>query len=277
MLHKANSVLRYPGGKGRMLVFLRNHLPRAADIAGSYVEPFLGGGAVFFFVQPSRALLSDRNPELIDIYRGLRYAPRRVWKLYCSFGSTKESYFYVRDNVTGTNLAERAARMLYLNRTCFKGMWRHNNKGDFNVGYGGETRRWVISEAELIVVSQVLKQKTIVCADFEKIIDNCQVNDFLFLDPPYRPGEKEHINSHYNWQRFTFEDHQRLANVLSRASHRNIRWALTTSSHCEIIQLFKGNYAIDVPRGTGRMPGISITNSGEVLITSYRTEGYKRL
>ncbi|MFZ4660248.1 MAG: DNA adenine methylase [Caldilineaceae bacterium] len=277
MLSKTSSVLRYPGGKRRMLVFLRDHLPAASTIAGSYVEPFLGGGAIFFFVQPSRAILSDVNSELIDIYKGIRFAPRKVWKLYCDFGNTKEDYFHVRDNATCKNLPERAARMLYLNRTCFKGMWRHNNKGGFNVGYGGEERRWVISEAELLSVSQLLRHKTIVCTDFEKIINNCRINDFLFLDPPYRPGEKEHTNSHYNWQRFTYNDHQRLANALHQAKQSHIRWALTTSSHCEITRLFRGNYAIDVPRGTGRMPGISTANSGEVLITNYQTEGCKKL
>ena len=277
MTPPTTTVLRYPGGKRRMLAFLRNHLLHAAQIAGSYVEPFLGGGAVFFSIQPQRAVLSDINSELIDIYRGIRLAPRKVWKLYCEFGNTKEDYFRVRDIVAGTNVIERAARMLYLNRTCFKGMWRHNRKGDFNVGYGGEARRWVFGEAELLAVAKVLRNKVITCSDYQTIIERCSSDDFVFLDPPYRPGAKEYDNAHYCGRKFSLDDHERLAATLHSARNRNVRWALTTSSHSEVVRLFNGCYITYIPRGTGRMPGISTSDSGEVLITSYHSQDSKRI
>src|SRR5262245_54677447 len=126
MSQTINSFLRYPGGKRKMLVFLKDHLPSHNNIMGSYIEPFVGGGAVFFHIQPRKALLSDVNPDLIDIYRGIRRDHKQVWEIYCEIGCTKHDYQRVRDHVAGETVVQRAARMLYLNRTCFKGMWRHN-------------------------------------------------------------------------------------------------------------------------------------------------------
>ncbi|MEW6125701.1 MAG: Dam family site-specific DNA-(adenine-N6)-methyltransferase [Acidobacteriota bacterium] len=266
-------LIRYPGGKRRLLSFLIPHIPTAEQITGKYVEPFVGGGALFFYLNPSQALLSDINSDLIDIYCGVRYAPHIVWKLYHSFGNNKNSYHKIRDKSEASSLPERAARMLYLNRTCFKGMWRHNTNGEFNVGYGGQDRRWVITEETLLLTSKALKGIQLKCADFETVIDNCETGDFLFLDPPYRPGDKEQIHAHYVGQQFSFADHQRLASTLIRAKKRGLHWALTTSSHPEITNLFKGYKIHSIPKGTGRRPGILSNNSGEVLITSYKNRG----
>lgn len=260
-----------------MLDFLKDHLPSPESIKGYYIEPFVGSGAVFFYLEPNRALLSDANPELIDIYRGIRYSPKRVWDAYRKFGSTKEDYRQVRDHKQAENVVDRAARMLFLNRTCFKGMWRHNREGKFNVGYGGQSRRWVISEEDLLSISKRLRKAKIYCSDFETIIKNAGKGDFLFLDPPYKPHEQEYTNSHYIWQQFRFEDHQRLAEALKQAKKRGVEWAMTTSAHPNILALFRGFYAIKIPKGTGSLPGIMTKNSGEALISSYKTEGSTRL
>ena len=272
-----NYFLRYPGGKRRLLVFLKDHLPSPEKIKGRYIEPFVGSGAVFFYLEPQKALISDANPELIDIYRGIRYSPKKVWKTYEKFGTTKKDYKHVRDQVKEKNVIERAARMLFLNRTCFKGMWRQNREGKFNVGYGGQSRRWVISEADLLVTCKRLRKASITCKDFEEIIEDANKDDFLFLDPPYKPSEIEYTNSHYIWQKFRFEDHQRLAKTLKRAKKRGAKWAMTTSAHPKILALFPGCYVIRIPKGTGKLPGIMAENSGEVLITSHKTKGSTKL
>jgi DNA adenine methylase len=260
--------LRYPGGKRRMLEFLQNHLPVAASIPGRYVEPFLGSGAVFFMLQPTQALLSDINPDLVDLYRGIRYRPKEVWSRYCSFGDSKADYQNARDSAPPRLLVDRAARLLYLNRTCFKGMWRQNSKGEFTVGYGGQARRWVITEADLHSIARVLRSAELRCCDFQEVIDGCQEGDFIFVDPPYRPGHAEQTNDHYVGRPFTFDDHRRLALALQRAQARGVQWVLTTSAHPDMLSLFSDCPMIPIPKGTGPRPGIMVSNSGEVLFTS---------
>ena len=272
MDHKKLNFLRYPGGKQRILNDLIPHLPLTESINGRFVEPFVGGGAVFFAFNPQKALLADINPELIGLYRGLRRHPVKVWKKFCEFPTTKQAYYDIRNSeVKGLDLASRAARTLYLNRTCFKGMWRHNSNGQFNVGYGGQDRRWVICKDTLVEVSKRLKCATLKRSDFEKVIDMCSEADFLFLDPPYRPGEREMVHDHYVYGKFNYDNHKRLANVLEQASCRGVQWAMTTSSHPDILSLFdgNGNRVIKLSRGTGGSPGILTNNSGEVLICNY--------
>jgi DNA adenine methylase len=268
--------IRYPGGKQRMVDCIVPHLPRKPSIRGRFVEPFLGGGAVFFLIEPKRALLADLNEELITLYRGIKLFPRKVWEVFSSFPPTKEAYYQIRDTETGrADIAFMAARTLYLNRTCFKGMWRHNSNGRFNVGYGGQARRWVVSEYSLIEVSNRLCWTDLVCSDFQPIVDSCEEEDFLFADPPYRPGERELIQSHYVYNKFGFVEHRRLADTLSKATKRGVRWALTISSHPDILQLYRGNRVVPFSKGTGKSPGILTKNPGEVIICNYVEAPYE--
>lgn len=270
MVQEEISFIRYPGGKKRILKYIAPHLLSRGSINGRFVEPFLGGGAVFFAVDPKRALLSDINDELIDLYRGIRRFPLIVWKLFKNFPTTKKGYYKIRgDNGCGKDLAFRAARTLYLNRTCFKGMWRHNLNGEFNVGYGGQDRRWVINQEMLPWVAKKLRRASLKCSDFEPVIDNCNKNDFIFIDPPYRPGEREMVHDHYRYGKFSFDDHKRLAKTLNRATRKGIRWAMTTSAHPDIVNLFRKYNVMSIPKGTGKKIGVLTNSSGEALIRNY--------
>lgn len=261
--------LRYPGGKQRMLTFLLPLLPASEDIKGSYFEPFLGGGAVFFSLNPRRAVLSDRNSELINLYQGLKSSSDEVWGYFEAFPDTKEDYYSIRSEDTGTS-EFKAARTLYLNRTCFKGMWRYNSSGMFNVGYGGQDRRWAISEKSLGEVSERLQEATLLNKDFEKVIQLAKKDDFIFLDPPYKPGAKEMDDGHYQYGCFSFKDQERLANALHAATSRGVKWAMTTSSHSDILRLYLESCKIvQVPHGTGTRLGIIDENPGEVVIKNY--------
>lgn len=261
--------IRYPGGKQRLLGFILPHLPMAKDIKGHFVEPFVGSGSVFFAIKPDKAKLSDINPELIDLYKGIKKFPLKVWNYYKNFPSSKKGYYKVRDKKVKINdLAYRSARILYLNRTCFKGMWRHNSIGKFNVGYGGQDRRWVINQTDLVDISSRLSNVKLECSDFEKIIESCTKDDFIFLDPPYKPGEKEIAHEHYTFSKFKYEDYERLSNVLSEATNKGISWAMTISSHSDILTLFDG-FSYKLKKGTGKKPGILTNKSGEILICNY--------
>lgn len=263
--------LRYPGGKGRLLFFLARFLPERAKIAGRYVEPFVGGGSVFLYVQPERAVLSDLNNELIDLYKGVRDYPHEVWATFAHFPSGKESYYRIRDEHYGDkSLYYRAARTLYLNRTCFKGMWRHNLNGNFSVGYGGEERRWVITHGSIIELSKRFKQAILIQSDFEPVLDQCSDGDFIFLDPPYKPGEKEMSEAHYINGNFSFEDQIRLSKKLRDVSNRkNLYWLMTNSAHPEICRLYDGFNIVKLAIGTSSVIGVKTDEVKEVTITNY--------
>ena len=263
--------LRYPGGKRKLLMSLAQFLPERTEIKGRYIEPFVGGGSVFLYVQPEMAILSDLNKELIDLYRGIRNYPHKVWDTFKNFPSGKEAYYRIRDEkYQDRPLYHRAARTLYLNRTCFKGMWRHNPRGAFNVGYGGEERRWVITHENIVKLSKRFRKATIIHSDFELILDQCNNGDFIFLDPPYKPGEKEMPEVHYINGRFSFQDQLRLARKLKEVSRRNtVNWLMTNSSNSEICKLYSDFNIIKVPIGTGRVIGVSTNNSKEVIISNY--------
>lgn len=265
--------LRYPGSKRRQLTFLSNFLPAREEIENHYVEPFLGGGAVFFYISPFTANISDINADLIDLYKGIKVDPQSVWNHYLSFGQNKNEYHRIRDRFESEELSLRAARILYLNRTCFKGMWRYNSRGKFNVGYGGEERRWVINLDNLIEVSIALQRAHIQCVDFESIIQASEFGDYIFVDPPYRPGGIEQKNDHYSWKTFRYEDQRRLAHALMEASRRGAHWALSISSHPRILELYAGCWAVEFPLGTGNRLGIMTRKSGEVLIMNHQKQG----
>ena len=263
--------LRYPGGKTKLLSYLVNYLPKSEDIKGTYIEPFVGGGSVFFLMNSNNALISDLNFELITLYKGIKLYPHKVWEMFVSFPEGKTAYYNIRNNAFEDKpLYYKAARTLYLNRTCFKGMWRHNRQGNFNVGYGGGERRWAISHQNIVELSQVLRKAKILNYDFEDVILNASKNDFIFLDPPYKPGEKDLYELHYCNGKFLFEEQERIADSLKRLpKSKNIRWAMTNSSHKDILRLYKGLNIKRIPFGTSNKLGIQTKNSKEVLITNY--------
>lgn len=268
--HQKLKFIRYPGGKNRLLQFIIPLLPSRNNIKGQYVEPFVGSGAVFFCLNPKKAILSDTNKELIRLYRGIKNYHQSIWKKFESFPASKRFYYHIRSSdIKSESISYRAARILYLNRTCFKGMWRYNQKGEFNVGYGGQDRRWVIDQESLNQVSKRLKTATLKNKDFEEVIDNCKKNDFVFLDPPYSPGERKTLDYHYEYNQFGYEDHERLAQTLRRASDRGVKWAMTTSSHKEIKKLFSSLNFYPITMGVGDRPGILSYNSGELLFNNY--------
>jgi len=264
--------LRYPGGKRRLLFFLSGFLPDKGNITGRYVEPFVGGGCVFLYVQPERAILSDLNGDLISLYKGIRNSPHKVWETFESFPSGKEAYYKIRnEQCENKPLYYRAARTLYLNRTCFKGMWRHSPSGTFNVGYGGEARRWVITHKNIVELSRRLRNAILIKSDFAPILDQCTDGDFIFLDPPYQPGEKEMSEAHYINGRFTLEDQIRLANKLKDITERRqVKWLMTNSSSPEICKLYEGFNIARVPIGTSNVIGVSTNHSKEVVISNYK-------
>lgn len=266
--------LRYAGSKRRSLNFIKNYLQPPHLIAGRYIDPFVGGGGIFLSLDFRNALLSDINRELMDLYRAIKLDPIRVWSIFESYPSTKQDYYKIRNDrkVAQLDLTTRAARTLYLNRTCFRGWWRYNAQGQFNVGYGGQGRRWAITKDDLITVSRKLVNATIQDGDFEEAINSSQAGDFIFADPPYQPGERGMNHEHYVYSRFSYDSQRRLAEMLKYASTRGVKWAVTTSSHSDVVNLFPYTNIIALPRDPFKRLRDDLKGSGEVLIRNYSGE-----
>ena len=201
--------IKWAGGKRWILESEQLALPH---FAGRYFEPFLGGAAVFFHVAPAKSVLSDVNSRLIDTYRAIKSDWRlvenelkRMQKLH-----SREFYYQERSRVRRT-LHTRAAQFLYLNRTCWNGLYRENLSGKFNVPIGTKTQI-VLPDDDFESVSKVLQSAKLSACDFEQTIGLAGDGDLVFLDPPYT--EAVHTSA-YN-KSFEKEDHERLAKILKK-------------------------------------------------------------
>ncbi len=205
-----------------------------------YIEPFLGGGAVFFSLKPDVAILSDLNGDLIDVYTVIKDSPDdlRSAMLIHQENHSRQYYYQVRANVPEDKLL-RAARFLYLNRTCWNGLYRVNLKGEFNVPIG--TKNTVLYEKEdFSKIAQILCKAKILHSDFEETIGMAQYGDFLFIDPPYTVRHNVNGFVKYNEKIFSWADQVRLRDAVAGAIRRGVRVALTNADHPSIWDLYEG-------------------------------------
>lgn len=227
--------LKWAGGK-RWLV--ASGLFPTPDKYSRFIEPFVGGGAIFFHLSPKAAVISDLNEDLIELYKTMRDSPEELHaEMACHQSAHSDNYYYkTRNDVPETPLA-RAARFLYLNRTCWNGLYRVNLAGRFNVPRG--TKDTVLFEGEnFLTFSQALKGADIRCSDFEEIIDEAEKGDFLFVDPPYTV--KHNVNGFlkYNEKIFRWEDQIRLKNSIDRATKRGAYVVMTNADHQSVRDLY---------------------------------------
>lgn len=231
-----NPFLKWAGGK-RWLVSAELF---SAPAYNRYVEPFLGSAAVFFHLQPERAILSDVNEDLIALYKIIRDKPVELYKVMQEHqrNHRKTYYYKMRSHQPRTEL-RRAARFLYLNRTCWNGLYRVNLSGEFNVPIG--TKSTVIFDTDdFVTISSALKNADIRCADFEVIIDECERGDFLFVDPPYTVQHNFNNFIKYNEKIFSWEDQIRLRDSLQRAAERGVAIISTNADHESVRQIYGG-------------------------------------
>lgn len=240
---RARPFVKWAGGKSQLLAALEHHWPATF---GRYVEPFLGGGAVFFHLAPEEALLSDANAELIETWTVVRdqvdaliaSLERHIWD---------ESYFYELRAADATVLTpvERASRFIYLNKTCYNGLYRVNRSGQFNVPFGRYKKAPSIYDAEnLCAASALLQSADLRVADFEVTMAEAGAGDFIYLDPPYDPVSATANFTHYTEGRFDAREQQRLARAVVTATERGA-FVLLNNSDTEFIRsLFPGGLRV---------------------------------
>ncbi|SFA93788.1 DNA adenine methylase [Lentibacillus halodurans] len=235
-MNKVTPFLKWAGGKRWLIQKYPEYFPTEYN---TYFEPFLGSGVVFFHLQPKEAVLNDTNKDLIDSYRAIKSRWRKVYNLLTKHHENhcKNYYYHIR-STNYHSLEERAAKMIYLNRTCFNGIYRVNKKGDFNVPIGSKTKV-LLDTDDFQGTSKLLKGIELLNNDFEKVINRSSINDFIFVDPPYTVRHNSNGFVKYNEVLFSWEDQERLANCLIEAKKRGVKILMTNAAHPSIQQLYE--------------------------------------
>ena len=229
--------LKWPGGK-RWLSQTIAELTREKK-TGRYYEPFLGGGATFFALQPRKATLSDINRDLIETYLEVRENPLEVAECLSEMAVDSDTYYHIRSNKPQDPLG-RAVRFLYLNRTAFAGIYRENHFGEFNVPFGGGQRTpRVLWETDILVrAAEALKCAKLIASDFEPIINKAGAGDIVYCDPTYWASSEQNSFGRYNGTKFTWADQERLFKAAIRARNRGSLVIVSNACSIAINQLY---------------------------------------
>lgn len=262
----AKPILKWAGGKTQMLGDL---LPKVPSSYGRYIEPFLGGGAMFFALQPEQAVIADSNPELINLYRQVANHVDDVVCQLKKYENTQEMFYAVRgQDWTMLPEAEAAARTIFLNKTCFNGLYRVNKKGRFNVPFGKYKNPKICDEEGLKAASAALKKAEIVCGDYLLVLEHyAQPGDFVFLDPPYLPISEYSDFKRYTKEQFYEEDHVELAKMVKTLHERGCHVILTNSNHPLVHELY-APFTIDVIQTKRHISCNGSTRKGEDVIVT---------
>ena len=264
--NSAKPILKWAGGKTQMLGDL---LPKVPKSYGRYIEPFFGGGAMFFALQPENAIIADSNPELINMYRQVAENVDEVISCLKKYENTSEMFYAVREqDWMCLPKAEAAARTIFLNRTCFNGLYRVNKQGKFNVPYGKYANPRICDEEGLKAASEALKKAEILCGDYLLVLDHyAQAGDFVFLDPPYLPISEYADFKRYTKEQFYEEDHVELAKMIMRLQERGCHVVLTNSNHPLVHELY-APFTIDVIQTKRHISCNGSTRKGEDVIVT---------
>ena len=261
--------LKWPGGKRWLISKYSMIFPTEYN---TYLEPFLGGGSAFFYLTPKQAIVSDINRDLINTYQIMRNSPVELSNILIKHqeNHSAEYYYKIRNEVSQDTI-ERAARFLYLNRTCFNGMYRVNHDGIFNVPIG--TRSRFVEDIDLFEqYSQVLKKAHIRSQDFTETIRQAGDKDLVFADPPYAIASKQNSFIKYNDKLFSWKDQSRLLKALVKARDRGALVICTNAFYPQLKEMYERNdfytYSLN------RFSSISGNSAGrgsleELLITSF--------
>ena len=275
----ARPFVKWVGGKGRLVSELAKYFPKQYK---DYYEPFVGGGAVFFSLTPKTAHLNDLNLVLISLYSFIKDDVNRVVNSlkvleleYYSLPSIDEKkalFLQKRDefnNLTNDSF-EKAVLLIFINKTCFNGMYRENSKGGFNVPFGKHEKPTICDELNLLAVSNALKSVTITHSSYEVLTLKAKPGDFIYFDPPYHPINTTSSFTSYQAGGFGAEDQKKLRDEFKRLSEQGCKVMLSNSDSPLINELYKDFnihkiYAARAINSKGDGRGKIL----EVLVTNY--------
>lgn len=235
--------LKWAGGKTQLIPELSKYIPTSFN---KYIEPFIGGGAFFFYLNPEKAIISDSNEELITTYKAVRDNVEEIIEILDGYKNEETFFYKIRAlNPSKLSNAERAARLIYLNKTCFNGLYRVNKKGEFNVPYGKRNGEF-LNQEQLRDSSEFLQNAKILHSDYLATLKKyAKEGDFIFLDPPYYPVGKYSDFKRYTKEFFYHDDHVILKEEFDRLVKMGCHVLLTNSDHPVVMELYK-DYEIKV-------------------------------
>ena len=234
----ARPFLKWAGGKQRLLPQYVPFFPSRETI-NRYFEPFIGSAAVFFHYQFPQARLSDRNDKLIEAYKMVRDQTEQVIAALQGRRNEADYYYAVRaQEPASLSPVERAARLIYLNKTCYNGLYRENNKGAFNVPFGRYNNPKICDEPRLRAAAAALRGVDLCAADFAEAVETAVPHDFIYFDPPYVPLSQTSNFTSYNGAGFGYDDQVRLAETVHRLTAVGVRVAVSNSSANLVYELY---------------------------------------
>ncbi len=269
--------LKWAGGKGQLLEQFESLFPKKFE---KYIEPFLGGGAVFFYIiqkyKPKEIIISDINEELINTYEIVKNDVERLiveLKQHKEYHIAEGKRYYLTIRATDPNKLpklERAARFIYLNKTCFNGLYRVNSKGQFNVPMGAYKNPDIVQEDKLRLVSKLLENVTIKVMSFEKVLNYANKNDFIYFDPPYYPLKNKKSFTTYTKDSFMEKEQELLANVFKKLDKKAC-FVMLSNSDTKFIKDLYSKFNLNLVEAS-RMINCNGDNRGkinEIIVTNY--------
>jgi DNA adenine methylase len=267
-------ILKWAGGKWHLMPTFKCYFPPLAGVR-RYFEPFVGGAAVFFHLQHPHSHLSDTNAELVNVYEVVRDSMGDLIAALGMHVNAAEHYYRVRAQDPATlSSVERAARLIYLNKTCYNGLYRVNREGRFNVPFGRYRNPTICDRANLEAASRALRDATLAIGDHETTLCDATAGDFIYFDPPYQPVSRTASFTSYTDARFDAGEQERLASTYRRLHRAGCYLMLSNSDAPLIRDLYAGfrietiaaNRAINC-RADGRGP------VAELVIANYTPDG----
>lgn len=266
--------LKWAGGKRQLLPEIRKYVPSKYT---TYYEPFVGGGAVLFSLQPKTAIVNDSNEELINVYNVIKTDVEGLIRELKKHKNTKEHFYKIREldrsgQFAKMNNVEKAARIIYLNKTCYNGLFRVNSQGQFNVPFGSYDNPEIVNEIILRAVSNYLKSTKITFfnEDFATALKGVKKGGFVYLDPPYDPVSDTSSFTGYTLNGFDQNEQIRLKNTCDELHKKGCKFLLSNSA-TEFIKELYSDYTIEVVQ-VGRNINSVASKRGkieEVLVRNY--------
>ena len=268
----AKPFIKWAGGKRQLIKELVKLLPANYN---RYFEPFIGGGALFFAIQPKNAYISDINPELINLYDVVKNDVDSLIEDLRRYKNTEDYFYKIRNldrkpSYKKFSKIRKASRFIYLNKTCYNGLYRTNSKGYFNVPFGSYKNPNIIDEQNLKACSELLKKTEILSSHFLAMENKIKTGDFVYLDPPYIPINKTSSFTKYYKDDFDISEQIKLKELCDRLTKKNIYFMLSNSYSKLILNLYK-QYNIKKIKATRTINSKANKRGAinELIITNY--------